>query len=112
MAQCFVGHYRAEVGTADADIDDVTDALTGVSLPLTAADAVGEVRHLVEHCVNMRDDVLAIDDNRCSPWCTQGDVQHSAILGDVDFVAPKHRVNAGAQTAQLSHDSQPAPCLS
>src|SRR5262249_54326952 len=40
VTQCFVGHYRAEVGAADPDIDDVTDALTRVSLPLTAADAV------------------------------------------------------------------------
>src|SRR5215471_8452024 len=101
MAQGFVGHYRAEVGAADADVDDVTDALTGVSLPLTAADAVGEVRHLVEHFMDMRDDVLAVDDNRCPAWRTQGNVQHSPILGDVDFIAAKHRVDARAETALL-----------
>ena len=32
-----VGHHRAEVGAADADVDDVADALAGVALPLAAA---------------------------------------------------------------------------
>ena len=48
VLQRFVGHDRAEVGAADADVDDVADALAGVALPLAAADAVGEGGHLVE----------------------------------------------------------------
>src|SRR5262252_6205835 len=99
MAQCLVGHYRAEVGTADADVDDVANALTRVSLPLAVADPIGELRHLVEHCVDMRYDILAIDDDRGPPWRTQGNVQHSAVLGDVDLVAAEHCVDALAQTA-------------
>src|SRR5215471_18342708 len=102
MAQCFVGHYRAEVGTADADVDDVTNALTSVPLPLTAADAVGEIRHPVEHRMDMWDDILPIDDNRCPPWRTQGNVQDRAILGDVDLVAAEHRVDARAQAGLVS----------
>ena len=39
VLQRLVGHDRAEVGAADADVDDVADALAGVSLPLAAADA-------------------------------------------------------------------------
>src|SRR5262245_29028412 len=101
MAQCFISHHRTEVGAADADIDDVTDALAGMSLPLTAADAVGEVCHLIEHCMDMWNDVLAVHDDRCPPWRTKGNVQHSAILGDVDLVAAEHRVDALAQTALL-----------
>src|SRR5215475_11324973 len=101
MAQCFVGHYRAEVGTADADVDDVTNPLTSVALPLTAAYAVGEVGHPIEHGMDMRNDILAIDDNRCPPWRTQGNVQYSPVLADIDFVAPEHRVDARAQTALL-----------
>ncbi len=49
-----VGHHRPEVGAADADVDDVADALAGVALPRAAADAVGEVGHLVEHGVDLR----------------------------------------------------------
>src|SRR5215472_1317 len=99
MAQCLVRHYGAEVGPADADVDDVTNPLTSVPLPFTAADAVGEIRHPVEHRMNMWDDVLAIDDNRCPSWRPQGNVQHSPVLGGSDFVAPEHRVDARAQTA-------------
>ena len=40
MAQGFVGHHRPEIGTADADIDDVADALAGVALPFAAAHAI------------------------------------------------------------------------
>src|SRR5436309_14169278 len=99
MAQCFVSHYRSEVGAADADVDDVTDTLAGVSLPLTAADAVGEVRHPIEHRIDMWYDVFAIDHDRCPPWRAQRNVQHRAVLCDVDFVAAEHRVDALAQTA-------------
>ena len=38
VAQCLVRHHRAEVRAADADADDVADALAGVSAPLAAAD--------------------------------------------------------------------------
>src|SRR5262245_49506143 len=111
MAQCFVGHYRPEIGAANADVDDVTNALTSVSLPLTAANAVGEVRHLVEYCVDMWYNVLAIDEDGCSSWCTQGNVQHSAVLGDVDLVAAEHRVDALAQTGLLGQFSEQPHCF-
>ncbi len=35
-----VGHDRTEVGTADADIDHVLDALARVAFPFPAPDAV------------------------------------------------------------------------
>src|SRR5262249_32975608 len=98
MTQSFVSHYRAEVGAPDADINNVTDALAGVSLPLSTADTVGKVRHFIEHCMDMWYDVLAVDDDRCPLWRTQGNVQDSAVLGDIDLVAAEHRVDARAQT--------------
>ena len=42
VAQRLVGHHRAEVGAADADVDDVADRLAGVALPLARAHAVAE----------------------------------------------------------------------
>jgi hypothetical protein len=33
VLECLVGHYRPEVGAADADVDDVANALAGVTLP-------------------------------------------------------------------------------
>src|SRR5215510_11327740 len=111
MAQSFVGHDGAEVGAADADVDDVTNALTGMSVPLTGADAVGKVRHLVEHGVDMRYDILAIDYYGGSLWRTQRNVQHRAVLGDVDFVAVEHRVDALAQTALLCELNEQPHCF-
>ena len=58
VAQRLVGHHRAEVGAADADVDDVADRLAGVAGPRAAADALGEVGHPVEHLVDLGDDVL------------------------------------------------------
>ena len=101
VLQRLVGHDRAEVGAADADVDDVADALAGVALPLAAADAVGEGGHLVEHRVHRGDDVFAVDDDRLALGSAQGDVQDGAVLGDVDLVAAEHRVDLLAQAGLL-----------
>ena len=61
VLQRLVGHDRAEVRAADADVDDVADALAGVALPCAAADAVGEGGHLVEHGVDLGHDIFAVD---------------------------------------------------
>ncbi len=97
VAQRFVGHHRPEVRAADADVHDVFDALAGVAFPLPAAHAVGEGRHLVEHRMHFRHDVLAIDDDRRSLRRAERDMQHGAVFGDVDLVAAEHRVDARAQ---------------
>ena len=47
VRQRLVGHARAEVGAADADVDDVADALAGVTGPRARSHPVGEVGHLV-----------------------------------------------------------------
>ena len=56
--------------------------------------SVGERRHPVEHLVHLRHDVLAVDDDRASARHAQRDVQHGAVLGDVDLLAAEHRVDA------------------
>ena len=43
VAQRLVGHDRAEIGTADPDIDDVADALARMAFPLAAPDLFAEV---------------------------------------------------------------------
>ena len=102
VLQRLVGHHRPEVGAADADVDDVADALAGVALPRAAADAVGEVGHPVEHRVDVGHDVLAVDDDRRASRRAQRDVQHGAVLGDVDLLAAEHRVDARAQAGLLA----------
>ena len=101
MLQRFVGHHRPEVGAADADVDDVANALAGVAFPGAAADAVGKIRHLVEHGVDLRHHVLAIDDDGCASRRAQGHVQDGAVFRDVDLLAPEHGVDALAQAGFL-----------
>ena len=72
MPQRFVGHDGAEVGAADADVDDVADALAGVALPFAAANAVAKGGHLVEHGVDLRHDVFAVDDDGSRLWARAG----------------------------------------
>ena len=53
------------------------------------------------------DDVLAVDDQRALPRHPQRDVQHGAVLGDVDVLAGEHRVAAlrAARTRSASSTS-------
>ena len=96
-----IGHDRAQVGAADADVDDVANALAGVPFPFSAADAVGEGCHLVEHLVDAGNNVLAIDNDGFAFGGSQGDVQDGAFLGDVDFFSAEHGVDALPQAGFL-----------
>ncbi len=96
-----VGHHRPQVGPSDANVDDVADLLAGVAPPGAAADALGEGRHPVEDLVHRGHHVLAVQPDGCASRRPQGDVQHGPLLGDVDFVAAKHRVDAPAQVRLL-----------
>ncbi len=42
-------------------------------------------------------DVLPVDHDRLAARRAQRDVQHGAVLGDVDLLAAEHRVDARAQ---------------
>jgi hypothetical protein len=106
VAQRFIGHHRPQVRAADADVDDVADALTSEALPRAAAHAFGERAHLIEHGVHLRHDILTIDNDMRVARGAQGDMQHGAIFGHVDLVAAKHRVDTLAQVALLSQLQQ------
>ncbi len=109
VAQRLVSHHRAEVGAADADVDDVADQLAGVAGPGTGADPLGEVGHAVERLVHLLDDVDAVDDQRALARHPQRHVQHGAVLGDVDVLAGEHRFAArldAALAGQLAEQDQ------
>ncbi len=61
VAQGLVDHHRAEVRSADADVDHGADPFAGRSGPFTAAQPVGEVAHPVQHGMHVLDDVLTVD---------------------------------------------------
>ena len=51
------------------------------------------VGHFVQHGVDFGHDVFAVDQDRGPPRRPQGNVEHGAAIGDVDFVAAKHGVD-------------------
>ena len=101
MSERLVGHDRPEVRAADADVDDVADALAGVALPRAASDAADELGHLVQHGVHLGHHVLAVHEDGGVLRRAQGDVQHGAVLGEVDLVPAEHGINAVAQAGFL-----------
>jgi hypothetical protein len=101
MLQCLIGHDWSEIRATDTNVDDVANALASVTFPRAASHAVGEVGHLVENGVDLRDNVLAINNDRCPFRCAQSYMQNRAVFRDVDLVAPKHCVDPPAQSRFL-----------
>jgi len=96
-----VGHHRPQVGTPNADIDDVPNTFTGVAQPGAAADAVGKVSHPVQHGVDLGHHVLAVHDDYCPLGGAQGHVQDGSLFRKVDLFSPEHGVNPGPQPGFL-----------
>ena len=101
------GHGGAEVGSADADIDDVSHGLAEGSAHPSLADVGGEMEHLLSRADDLRHDVLAVDQDRLAGEIAQGGVQDSALLGDVDFLAGEHRVSPGLDRRRLGELYKP-----
>jgi len=93
----FVCHHRAEIGAADADVDDVADGLTGVAFPVARTDAFGEGGHLVEDFVDLGNDIFSIDKDGFGLRRAESDVEDGAVFGDVDLLAGEHGFGALAQ---------------
>ena len=107
VPQRLVGHHRPEVGAADADVDDVADALAGVALPCRrCARGSANSAILSSTACTCGHDVLAVDDDRRVLRRAQRHVQHRAVLGDVDLLAAEHRVDPLAQARLLGQLQQ------
>src|SRR5262245_24751650 len=90
MLQRFVGHNRAEVGTADPDVDNVSNALARVAFPSAASDAVPKIGHLVEDSLDLHHDILSDDQDTRTFWSPQGNVQDRALFRSVDLLSLEH----------------------
>jgi hypothetical protein len=85
-----IGHHRPEIGPADPDVDHVANTLAGIACPFAATDPVGEVGHAVEHGMDLRHDIPAVDPNRGAGRGAQRGVQHGAVFRDIDLLTGKH----------------------
>ena len=99
MLERLVGHDRAEIGTANADVDDTVDGLPGVSQPLAVSHPLRKDSHLVKNRVHLRHDIDAVDHNLLAPRRPQGDMKNCAAFRDVDLPAFKHGFDALTEVA-------------
>ncbi len=111
VTQRLVGHHRAEVGAADADVDDVADALAGMAQPVPASDLLRECGHALQNRVHFRHDVDAVDDDLFAFGLAQSSVQNGALLGRVDLLAAEHGLDARTQAALLGKAQEQAQRL-
>jgi hypothetical protein len=81
-----------------------------VALPLSAADEGGEGRHAIEHGVDAGDHVVTVDHDRGARG-PQRDVEHRALLGDVDLLAAEHRIPPLGHAGVVGHRDQQAQGL-
>ena len=106
MAQRLIGHDRAKVRAADADVDHVANAFARVAFPFAAAHTIGEFGHLIEDGMDFGNNVLAVHHDLFTARRAQRHVQHRPVLGEVDLVAAEHRIDFPAQAAFVGQAQQ------
>ena len=89
-------HLRPEIGAADADVDDMTDAARR-----RVAHALGEVEHALEHVVYL------VAERAQSAWRAQRGVQHGTAFGAVDRLPAQHRIALRLDAAVGCEREQP-----
>ena len=86
------GQESLQIGTTDTNVDDGVDLLAGVTLPLAAADLLGELLHVLQDGVNILNHALAIDLHGLVGNIAQSSVVDSTILGEVDVLTTEHSI--------------------
>ena len=109
--QCLAGHFRAEVGAADADIDHRADALAAIASPPTVAHLVGKRRHLCQHLMDVRDDVTSIHLDHGPTGGAQGHMQDRPALRDIDALPLKHGIAPRLESARARQLTEQSHCL-
>ena len=79
-AQSLANHARSQIGTADADIDDVGDRFAGVTFPFACMHFLGKQTHLFQYRLDIRNDVFAIDHDRFAARCAQCRMQYGTMF--------------------------------
>src|SRR5215475_16206878 len=73
-------HDRAEVGTPNADIHHVGDALACVAGPLPVTYRVTKGLHVLEDRVHLGHDIRAVNNDGTIGAVAQRDVEHGTVL--------------------------------
>lgn len=85
--QSFGDHDGTQIGTTDTNVDDGVDRLAGISLPLSAPDALREL-------LDMSEDLVHFVHTRLGdlPFVkvSESDVKHGTIFGGVNVLSCEH----------------------
>jgi hypothetical protein len=84
-------HDWAEIGAADADVDDGIDGLVGVSLMGARSDGLAEDPDMVEDGLDFRD-AFFVGPVALVGGITESHMEHGAFLAGVDMFSRKHLV--------------------
>ena len=90
----FGHHYSAKIGATNANIDDVGDAFTGITHPVSIEQVGRKLLHFIQHRIHSRHYVFPVYKNRGIGTVAQGGMQHRAIFCFVDDVSGKQSLNA------------------
>src|SRR5438270_7951003 len=99
--QGLISHHRSKIRPAYANVNDVTNRLASVSLPLTAADTIGKRSHLVQHRMHPGHNIPTLNKNRLALRRSQRDVKNGAIFRDIDLFSTAHRIDPLPQPGLL-----------
>ena len=109
-AQRLAHHLRAQVGTTDADVDDVGDLKARAAAPLAFANLRSEVAHLRQHALHFVSNVHAVQYvlARTTRRIAQRHVQDGAVFAQVDTLSGHHRVAKICHVALSCERQQPS----
>ena len=85
-------HGRAQVGTADPDIDHVAYGLACVSQPTAVMNRLDETLHATQYLGDLGLDIHAFHPQWRPGRGTQRSVQNRTVLREIDALATHHRV--------------------
>ena len=106
IVQGLISDCGAEIGAADADVDDLAQRLAFAAGELAIVDRLDEFPDTLEFGVYPRQHIFAVDAVVIVGRCTQGHVHGGAVFGVVDRFAGEQFFAPGLELAFLGQRQQ------
>ena len=92
-AQGFSNHDRTKITSTNADVYNLANGLSGVSLPNALVYLGADFLHLFQYTLDVWHDIDTFLHDRFSGKISQGGMQYCAVLSFIDFLSNKHSLN-------------------
>jgi hypothetical protein len=107
-----LGHHDgSEIRAANADVDDVANALSGVTEPVTISHGLGELAHVGKYAVDVLHHVVTVDENWSVRAVAKRDVEDRTILGRIDLFAVEHALGPRSEFSLTRKVPEQRQCL-